>query len=579
VLGAMLALALAGSAFLTGGTHDRAAAAPAPPPDPRPNVIVIESDDQTQDSMKYMPKTNALIGDAGVTFAQNFVNYSLCCPSRSTLLTGQYAHNHGVLDNVPPDGGFDKLDSTNTLAVWLQRSGYYTGLIGKYLNGYETHRNDVPPLIPPGYSEWQGSTVTYTYYGYELNQNGTLVTAGTTEPEYSTDAYTARAVDFINRRAPSEQPFFLWLAYLAPHEGGPSPNPNPPTDCGQTAKPAPRHAHSFDSEPLPIPPSFNEADVSDKPLGIQQKPLLGSADYADEVRYYRCRAESLLAIDDGVESLVNTLAASGELDNTLVIYTSDNGFVHGEHRLKTGKVVLYEESIRVPLLVRGPGFEGGKTVNEMTVNADLAPTILEATGAVAGRTVDGRRLQGLPDVPSRERGRELLIESNTFRAVRTSRYLYAEHFAGPSAGAQELYDLYEDPFELSSVHADPAYASVRNALAGRLAALAGCAGPGCRALPNLSLQLAAQRQPGSGCQRAPVIVGPKGADLGRVREAELSVNGKLVGTDRKRTFRRKVPYARLRERRISKVRLRLTLLDGRRLTRDVGVRACPPGSA
>ena len=567
----LLTLASVVAAAAMSGREEAVGATPAAP---RPNILLIESDDQTADSMRYMARTEALIGGEGVRFPQSFVNYPLCCPSRATTLTGQYAHNHGVMNNFAPNGGFDRLDSTSTVPVWLQQAGYYTGMIGKYLNGYEGHRDDNPPLVPPGYSEWQGSTVTYTFYGYELNENGTLVRYGNGVPDYSGDVYTAKAIDFINRRAPQEQPFFLWLNYLAPHSGGPNPNANPPQNCAETAKPAPRHARSFDSEPLPQPPSFNEADLSDKPPGIADNPPLSAADLADEVRYYRCRAESLLAIDEGVEALVAALRTSGELDDTLILYTSDNGFMHGEHRQKTGKLVLYEESIRVPLRIRGPGFRGGKSVADLVTNADIAATILEAAGASAGRRLDGRALQPFAAEPGRERGRELLVENLTYRAVRTHRYIYAEHIGGPSAGARELYDLIRDPYELQSLHADPAYDDVEAALARRLAGLAGCAGEGCRALPRLSLQLYADNPPGRRCKAAPVKVGPKGADLGQVREAELYVNGDRVGTDRKAPFRRRVPFGRLQERARSMVKMRLTLLDGRRLTRELSVRAC-----
>ena len=174
---------------------------------------------------------------------------------------------------------------TNTLAVWLQQAGYYTGHIGKYLNGYE----QVPNTIPPGWTEWHGSTRTYQFYGYQLNEQGALVDYGTTADQYSTDVYTQKAVDFVHRRAPESQPFFLWLAYLAPHGGGPNPSPQPPDDCQSTAKPAPRHANAFDDEPLPQPPSFNEADVSDKPAAIQSRAPLTDAQTANIQREYRCR--------------------------------------------------------------------------------------------------------------------------------------------------------------------------------------------------------------------------------------------------------------------------------------------------
>jgi hypothetical protein len=208
------------------------------------------------------------------------------------------------------------------------------------------------------------------------------------------------------------------------------------------------------------------------------------------------------------------------------------------------------------------------------INADVAPTILEATGAAAGLPQDGRALQPLAAEAGRERGRALVVESKTFRAVRTRRYLYAEHFGGPSAGAIELYDLYRDPYELRSLHADSAYDDVQRALAGLLHDLQDCRGKGCRQVPSLRLKLIADSPRGRACKAAPVTVGPAGEDVGRVREAELFINGDRVGSDRERPFLRKVPFGRLRERTRSTVRMRLSLLDGRRLTRDIGVRAC-----
>jgi N-acetylglucosamine-6-sulfatase len=579
-----LALALA----LALGGHRAAPAAAKPgqvPAPPRPNVLVIETDDQTQASISVMPKTRAAIGGQGTTFANSFVNYSLCCPSRSTFLSGQYAHNHGVLGNSPPLGGFDRLDSTNTLPLWLQGNGYYTGLIGKYLNGYEAHRDDPGgPLIPPGWSEFHGSTVTYDYYGYQLNEGGVLNTYGslTDNPDnppdpslYSTDVYTAKAVDFINRRAPSAQPFFLWLTYLAPHSGGPNPAGN---HCAGTAKPAPRYLHSFDNEPLPQPPSFNEADVSDKPPGIQDRqlnddPTDPANDISDITRFYRCRLASLLAEDDGVEQLINALRATGELGNTLVIFTSDNGFMHGEHRVKSGKIVPYEESIRVPLLIRGPGFPAGKTVSEMAVNADLARTILHATGTAPGRAQDGRALQTLAAHPGRFLGRELSIESNNHSGVRTERYIYISYTSGPNAGFTEMYDLRRDPFELQNVAGNPAYASVQSALAARLARVRACSGATCRLAPHLRLKLRARKGPG-GCAQRPVRVRVKGADRSKLVEADLYVNGKRFARDRKRPFQRKVPYRRLHRKRASKVKALAILLDGRELTIESRLRAC-----
>ena len=460
-----------------------------------PNVLVIESDDQTVEQMRVMNNVNSLIGAQGATFKNNFVNYSLCCPSRSTFLTGQYAHNHRVWSNAGPTGGFyrfESLHATNNLAVWLQKAGYYTGMIGKYLNQYANK-----PRVPPGWSEWYAAAAPdeQDVYNYTLNNNGTLVEYGQAPTDFKQDVLTGKAVDFVNRRAPKAQPFFLWLTYTAPHVGGPEPSPNPPYDCYGAAKPAPRHAHAFDSEPLPRPPNFNEADVSDKPAEIRNLPLLSANQITGIQRKYRCELESLLSVDEGVKKLVDALSANGELANTLIMYMSDNGYFHGEHRIPKEKLRSYEESIQVPLEMRGPGIPSGVNVSDLSINADLAPTIVQvATAAQPGLVMDGRSLIPVAQQPGIERGRELLIEEPTlsgtgsgcsgtscsgFKAIRTERYMYAEY----DTGEQELYDLQADRFELQSRDNDPAYALVKAKLADQLHQLQTCAGSTCRVHP------------------------------------------------------------------------------------------------
>jgi N-acetylglucosamine-6-sulfatase len=472
---AALTLGLLGALIVAGpGTHvtsvDQAGAAPL-----RPNVLVIETDDQTVESMRIMSNVNSLIGDQGTTFDNSFVNFSLCCPSRATFLTGQYAHNHGVWSNAPPTGGFatfEKLHGDNNLAVWLQDAGYFTGMIGKYLNQYSNNAG-----IPPGWSDWEAvAPGDQTVYNYTLNDNGTLVHYGSDPADFKQDVLTSRAVDFIDHRAPSGRPFFLWLTYTAPHVGGPDPNPNPPANCTDAAKPAPRDAQAFDAEPLPRPPNFNEADVSDKPADIRKLPRLSSSAIADIQRKYRCAQESLLSVDEGVRQVVDALNQGGSLNDTLIIYTSDNGYLNGEHRIPKGKQRVYEESIRVPLVMRGPGIPQGQQVDDLAINADLAPTIVDATGATPGLVMDGRSLIPVAQNPGIEADRQLLVEQPNFSAIRTPRYTYAEY----TNGEKELYDLQRDPFELQSRHASPAYASVRATLAKRLQRLERCSGATCR---------------------------------------------------------------------------------------------------
>jgi N-acetylglucosamine-6-sulfatase len=466
-VGVTVVMALAGAESRPGTVGQAAAAS-------RPNVVVIESDDQTSESMRVMPNVNSLIGGHGVTFANSFVNFSLCCPSRSTFLTGQYVHNHKVWSNKSPNGGFDRfeaLHANNNLAVWLKQAGYFTGMIGKYLNNYANH-----PPIPPGWSEWHaGAPYEQRVYDYTLNNNGSLVQYGHDPSDFKDDVLTTKAVDFVNRRATKPNPFFLWLTYTSPHVGGP-PNPNPPQDCRNAAKPAPRDAHAFDTEPLPKPPNFNEADVADKPQAIRKLPVLSSTQIADIQRRYRCELESLLSVDLGVKKVVNALQNKGVLNNTIVVYTSDNGYFHGEHRIPGDKQRVYEESIRVPLEMRGPGIPQGVTVNPLVVNADLAPTIVDAANATPKLTMDGRSLLPVVATPGIDKNRELLIEEPTLKAIRTERYMYVEY----NTGERELYDLSNDPYELHSRHNAPAYSSVKTQLATRLHKLKNCAGSTCR---------------------------------------------------------------------------------------------------
>ena len=223
-------------------------------------------------------------------------------------------------------------------------------MIGKYLNGYGNQ-----PRVPAGWSEWHATAPDdQRVYDFTMNNNGTLVKYGHDPADYKQDVLSEKAVDFVDRRAPRAQPFFLWLTYTAPHTTY-GESPNPPSDCAGSAVPAPRHANAFNSEPLPKPPNFNEADVSDKPAQIRNLPRMTQSDIAYFQRRYRCELESLLSVDEGVRDVVQALLQSGELNNTLIVYTSDNGFFHGEHRIPGYKLRVYEESIRVPLLMRGPG--------------------------------------------------------------------------------------------------------------------------------------------------------------------------------------------------------------------------------
>ncbi|MGQ0803311.1 MAG: sulfatase family protein [Actinomycetota bacterium] len=438
--------------------------------DLRPNVVVIMTDDQTVESMRVMPNVRDLLAEHGVTFTNSFASYPLCCPSRATLLTGQYAHNHGVLGNEPSVGGYGAFEhERTTLPAALQAVGYTTIHIGKYLNRYGLAD---PTHVPPAWDDWHGlvGNSVYQYVGFTLNNNGN-VRYRPPERGYQTDVLTDLATDAIKRES-EDGPFFLNLAYVAPHRA---------LDR-RLARPAGRHQGAFAAEPLPQPPSFDEADVSDKPPQVARQPPLDPAEVEIITRRYRSRLESLLAVDEGVASVVRALRNTGEIDNTLIVFTSDNGFLHGEHRVASGKVFPYEPSIRVPLVVRGPGVASGATTDALVSNVDLAPTILAFTGAESLRRVDGRSLQGLLDRPGRDpRDLPVLLEafdarSGAYQGVRTERYVYIEYVDG----ARELYDLVADPDQLENRSGDPELATVEARLARQLARLRACAGAECR---------------------------------------------------------------------------------------------------
>jgi N-acetylglucosamine-6-sulfatase len=493
----------------------------------KPNVLVILTDDQTVESMRVMAGVRAELGAAGTAFERSFVSNPLCCPSRATLYTGQYTHNHGVIGNRPPEGGYGRLDKREWLPVWLQRAGYHTVHIGKFMNRYG---QDSPPTeVPPGWNEWYTSVdpSTYSFTQYQLNENG-VVSWGS---KYSTDEYSDRAVDAVERLAPRTEPFFLSVAYLAPHSGRPAESDDPAGLA--TPMPAPRHRDAFAAEPLPASPAFDEADVSDKPSFVRRLPRLSAERTAAVTEMYRQELESLLAVDEGVVRVVGALRAAGELDNTLIVFTSDNGFLHGEHRVPYGKVMVYEPSIRVPLILRGPGVPAGERRRQLVTNADLAPTILEAAGAVpAGRVPDGRSLFPLLRDRGLAWGRELLVQGApgyqavAYAALRNDRFVYAEH----DNGERELYDLRRDPHQLSNVVGEPRYAAVEGRLAERLAALHACAGPACWRGPRLRLVMRACRGLVRGAVADRVRLRRRG---GRLRARVTTRDGRVMTIDRR----------------------------------------------
>ena len=560
--GVRTALALVATLVLAG-----VGGAQSPAQVAKPNVLVIMADDQTVESVRVMTNVRDLLAAEGTTFANSFASYPLCCPSRSTFLTGQYAHNHTVMSNALPTGGYEKLDHSNTLPVWLQRAGYRTVHIGKYLNGYGRRS---ATEIPPGWTEWYGSVdpSTYQFYNYTLNEQGKLVKYGADAASYQADVYTRKAVDAVRRLAPGDA-FFLNVAYLGPHSGGPRESDDPSNFA--TPVPAPRHRNRFASEPLPTTPAFNEADVSDKPGAMRNRPLITPGRAAAITENYRQRLESLLAIDEGVAEIVAALRTAGELDNTLIVFTADNGFFHGEHRVQSGKVLHYEPSTRVPLILRGPGIPRGAVRRQLVANIDVAPTIVAATAAAAARAMDGRPLQSFARDGLLHSGRDILLETTGYRALRSPRYVYVEH----TTNEQELYDLATDPYQLASLHASAAHAPLKAELAARLARLRTCAATVCRQGAALSLRVRYRRGRSGGrvCARSPVAVRLTGADAGRVFQTHFYAGTRRVARDRRAPFAKAIPLRFFRS--TTRVRAIAFLKDARLVTLDWRVRACP----
>jgi N-acetylglucosamine-6-sulfatase len=561
--------------------------------DNRPNIVVIETDDQTVEQMRVLRKTQRLLAAQGVTFDSSFVTLSLCCPSRATFLNGQYAHNHHVVSNVGPDGGYHKLNSSRTLPVWLKRAGYTTAFVGKYLNGYgENH----PHRVPRGWMNFHG-LLDFQYFNYKMNDNGVLHGYGHKPRDYQTDVFTRKAVRIIRGNRTSLRPLFLWLAYFAPHAGGPRQSDGP-VGLG-VPHPAPRYRYSFDAAPLPHPASFNERDVSDKPPAVRNRPLLSLDDIVNLTIAYQKQLETLLSVDDGVARVVKALQQTGQLANTYIFFTCDNGIFHGEHRIPSGKVLLYEPSIRVPLLVRGPGVPRGVHLHQLVGNIDLAPTILDlARTQPQGVVMDGRSLLPLFHRPWMQWGRDLLIErlketgeaspgshvwtngetgngdngnqgragtpfDRAYAAIRTPRFIYAEY----ASGVKEMYDLWHDPQELQNIAGKPAYAPVQRELARRLAQLRDCSGAACREGPRVQLSLAPVDKPSGRCSLARVRASVSGTDSRWVKSVRFFTNGRL------RSLTRTAPFsASLGSRQahgggksLERVRARIRFVDGRKL--------------
>jgi N-acetylglucosamine-6-sulfatase len=456
------------------------------------------TDDQENATLRYMPQTRALIAHQGVRFNDAQASFTLCCPSRATFLTGQYAHNHGVLGDSAPAGGWYKFNKDGKeaadLPVALQRAGYNTALIGKYLNGWGSDSPiSKPPPPPPGWTQFYGGVgrTVYSMWGFTIAHNGhahTYPNDPSNPAAYQTNVLTNLATRQIRRFAGRRRPFMVSVFPAVPHY-----EENPAVRRG-FIRPAPRYRGAFPGLQLRRTPSFNERDVSDKPPYIRQRPLLTPRLITKLTRQNRGRVQSLLSVDDMVGRIVAELRRTGQLANTVIVFTSDNGFVQGQHRIFHGKIVPYGDSPRIPLIFRGPGFLRNAKSRAVVANIDLAPTLLRLAHAEPLIPPDGISLLPLLEGKTTSTGRDLLLEDldktsvgeegtggghyEPYQAVRTSRWLYVD-YTDPRQGV-ELYDLRTDPDNLHNLAYDPRFAGIRLRLRRRLDAIRNCAAASCR---------------------------------------------------------------------------------------------------
>ncbi len=449
----LLVIALIALAMPATSTAPRKAEA-----EPRgPNIVFVMTDDMREDEMSRVGGLVRL-ARSGTTFENSFVTDPLCCPSRATALRGQYAHNHGVVSNHPPTGGWRKFKARgherSALPVWLKRSGYKTGLFGRYLNGYKGKG------APPGWDYW----VPIKALSSTANVNGTVKRYS--RPTYGDDIAGKEAASFI-RANKGKTPLFLALWFKSPHAPY-----NPPK----------RYANRHNGASFDKPPSFGETDVSDKPGWVRNLPQSTDNDWNAAVADRRNRLEMLEAVAANVERVKGALRETGDLKNTYFVFTSDNGFLFGEHRAN-GKKNVYEESIGVPLTISGPGVSRGALRKELVTNNDLAPTILSLASTRQKSFFDGRSLKPLLKAGTSPSWRNAFLVEHwrdrttaipDYKAVRTKDRIYVRY----STGEEELYDLAADPYQLENLAGSRPLEKAD--LKSKLDRLIGCAGGGCR---------------------------------------------------------------------------------------------------
>ena len=462
-----------------------------------PNIIVFMTDDMAVNHLPALPRMQELIGDVGLTFDKSYVNYPTCCPSRATFLTGQHALNHRVLWNVGPNGGFANFENQHTaLPPALHASGYETYFVGKYLNGFGY--DDETQYTPPGWSSFHGlvEPSAVLYDKFSIFHEAEIVHYGETGDDYVTDVMTELALDDLAAHEAGDGPFMMWMSYPAPHpasgisrpafeQGGPAVLADAIREGEKPPVPAPRHLGLAADIDLPKSESYNEEDIKDKIPPLRRKPLKDEPGIESR---YRAEYESLISVDESIESIISSLDDLGELENTYFLFTSDNGQFHGQHRFSFGKYFPYEPSSRVPLLISGPDVRVGRS-DLLVSNVDLAPTIADLADVELLRPPDGKSLVPVLTDPDLSWERALFIEGYgpirelrpQFNVVRSDRWFYAEW----SSGHRELYDMIDDPEQLENVVSDPVHDEVIQQHQRWLTELRECGGPECAEVGNI----------------------------------------------------------------------------------------------
>jgi arylsulfatase A-like enzyme len=433
----------------------------------RPNILFILTDDADLSVLPRMPQIEERLVRKGTIFPNAFAPFATCCPSRATILRGQYPHNTGVVSNYGPHGGVEAFESAgndeDNLATRLDEAGYRTGLFGKYLNGYEGG------YVPPGWDEWHGWAGSYA--DAKIYENGAL-NAYDLSRRHETDILGSKANSFVRKTKGSP-----WLAYVAFN------SPHNPTYTEA------EYSDDYGDRAFSASPAFDEADLSDKPGWVRQLPRVGDQERARYDRKHRERLRAMRSVDDAVAGLLRTLRQTGQIDNTYVVLWNDNGYHMGQHRIPEGKRTVYEEDVRYPLIVRGPGVRRDAQDERLVSGTDLMQTFLELAGAPTPGYADGRSLIPLLSGSNPSWRDALLLEGYDdgfgkkpyvppdFQAIMTADgRTYVEY----ETGEEELYDLGGDPRQLRSLHDTPERAVEEAALSARLEALRYCSGKGCR---------------------------------------------------------------------------------------------------